>query len=235
MASTLQTNLKKIQSNLTEFNNWIKAMMYHEEYVPLPYIPVEYIECTGAQYFNLNYIPNTNTGVECRVNITRTDGNNQILFGSRPSYRNSEFSFWHTYAPSSSDYMVIGYGSNVETRTLYPMYGSIADISYRNRVFTIKDTSGNSKYTYTMSSASLSSAVTMYLLSGNIVDGGSSQDFKTGSAKLYSFKIYEGDTLIRNYIPVKRREDGVACLYDLINETFLLNAGTGNFIAGGEL
>lgn len=232
MASTLQTNLKKIQSNLTQFNDWIKAMMYHEEYVPLPYIPVEYIECTGTQYFKLNYTPNTNTGVECRVNITRTAGNNQILFGSRPGYRDSEFSFWHTYAPHGTDYMVIGYGTNVETNTLYPMYGSIADISYRNRVFTIKDTSGNSKYTKTMSSGSLANAIPMYLLSADMEGD---LNLNTESAKLYSFKIYEGDTLIRNYIPVKRREDDVACLYDLVNETFLLNAGTGTFIAGGEI
>jgi hypothetical protein len=53
--------------------------------------------------------------------------------------------------------------------------------------------------------------------------------------KLYSFKLYDNGTLIRNYIPAKRASDSVIGLYDTVNNEFYENAGTGTFIAGSAM
>lgn len=53
------------------------------------------------------------------------------------------------------------------------------------------------------------------------------------SGKIYSCKIYNNDTLVRNFIPVKRNSDDVICLYDKVTRAYFLNQGTGNFISGG--
>lgn len=49
--------------------------------------------------------------------------------------------------------------------------------------------------------------------------------------RMYYFKIYDGDTLVRNFIPVLD-PDGTACMYDLVEQKYYYNAGTGDFIAG---
>lgn len=49
---------------------------------------------------------------------------------------------------------------------------------------------------------------------------------------LYSLKIWDNETLIRDFIPVVSQESGhenEACLYDLVNGEFYYNNGTGNF------
>ena len=51
---------------------------------------------------------------------------------------------------------------------------------------------------------------------------------QTTLMKLYSGKIYENETLVRNYIPVIDK-NGVACLYDKVEGKFYYNQGTGEF------
>ena len=55
-----------------------------------------------------------------------------------------------------------------------------------------------------------------------------------GQQKVYSCKIYDNGTLIRDYVPCKNSA-GVVGLYDLVNDKFYTNSGTGDFIAGPEL
>ena len=54
------------------------------------------------------------------------------------------------------------------------------------------------------------------------------------SGKLYSFKLYSNNILLRDFIPVKD-PNNVVCLYDKVSESYFYNAGTGTFIAGGEV
>ena len=48
--------------------------------------------------------------------------------------------------------------------------------------------------------------------------------------KLYYFKIWDGETLVRDMIPCYRKTDNVAWLYDLVEWIFYTNQGTGDFI-----
>lgn len=50
------------------------------------------------------------------------------------------------------------------------------------------------------------------------------------SMKLYEAKIYLNDNLIRYFIPAIK--NNVPCLYDVVNNTYYYNQGTGNFIGG---
>lgn len=53
-----------------------------------------------------------------------------------------------------------------------------------------------------------------------------------GSMRVYSFKVYDGDILVRNYIPVMRKTDNLVGLFDLQTKAFYENSGTQPFIAG---
>ena len=50
--------------------------------------------------------------------------------------------------------------------------------------------------------------------------------------RLYLCKIYDNDNLVRNFIPCYRKVDNEIGLYDVINDVFYVNSGTGEFIAG---
>ena len=49
-------------------------------------------------------------------------------------------------------------------------------------------------------------------------------------ARMYSCKIYDGEKLIRDYVPAK--VDGRACLYDRVNERVCFSESGTDFIAG---
>ena len=50
--------------------------------------------------------------------------------------------------------------------------------------------------------------------------------------RIYEYWYYEGDTLIQHMIPVKRKSDNVLGMYDLVEDVFYTNIGTGTFIEG---
>lgn len=52
--------------------------------------------------------------------------------------------------------------------------------------------------------------------------------------RLWGCKLYDGDTLIRNFLPV-RSSDGTVGAFDSVTGTFYGNAGTGAFTAGPEV
>ena len=70
----------------------------------------------------------------------------------------------------------------------------------------------------------------MYLFTNN--NTGETQ-LRGQDVKLYGCKIYSAGSLVRDYIPVKDG-NGVACLYDKVEEKFYYNSGTGTFTAGTE-
>lgn len=50
----------------------------------------------------------------------------------------------------------------------------------------------------------------------------------------YSFKIWKGDTQLRDFIPCYRKSDNIAGMYDIVNEEFYTNCGSGQFLSGPE-
>ena len=59
--------------------------------------------------------------------------------------------------------------------------------------------------------------------------------YVNASTKLYYCKIWNGTTLIRDYVPCYRKSDDVIGLYDLENNVFYTNAGTDDFTKGNDI
>lgn len=47
--------------------------------------------------------------------------------------------------------------------------------------------------------------------------------------KIYNFKLYNGNTMVRNFIPALRNADKKTGLYDVVNNKFYTDAAGGNF------
>ena len=54
--------------------------------------------------------------------------------------------------------------------------------------------------------------------------------FNRYDSKIYGFKILEGETLVRDYIPVIRKSDDVAGLYDKVSNVFYRSVSGLGFI-----
>ena len=50
-----------------------------------------------------------------------------------------------------------------------------------------------------------------------------------GIGRVYEFKVYDGEALVRDFIPVLDKND-VPCLYDKVSEELFYNQGTGEFL-----
>lgn len=59
--------------------------------------------------------------------------------------------------------------------------------------------------------------------------------YKAVNTRIYSIKHYYQGSIIQNLLPAKRNSDDVLGLYDLVNDVFYTNSGTGSFIGGEEL
>jgi hypothetical protein len=63
-------------------------------------------------------------------------------------------------------------------------------------------------------------------------NGGSPWTDELGIGRLYYCRFYDGDRLIRDFIPARRKSDGAIGLYDTVTKQFYNNSGTGTFAYG---
>lgn len=60
--------------------------------------------------------------------------------------------------------------------------------------------------------------------------GNTSQPISSG--RIYGLILIKNDMLVRNMIPARRDSDGELGMYDMVNNIFYTNSGTGEFIDG---
>lgn len=186
--------------------------------LPVDYIELQYIQSSGTQYIDTGYKPNNNTRVQCRFELLES-GRAYGVFGSRIAYQNTAFDLFAN-GQNSSKYFQDDYGSNVNA----PMASTLGiyEIDKNKNVTNIN---GN---IYTFPSSTFQSNYNIYILGINTAGSTNNQ---LGSLKIYSCQIYDNDILIRDFVPCKTIE-GTVGLYDVVNQAFYTNAGTGSFIAG---
>lgn len=182
--------------------------------IPSELIELEYIESTGTQYINTGFKPNQNSRIIFDffpISIDQTH-----LFGSRTSNSSSDYFL----VLCTGGYYRDDYASNKIVTTIAPTDHIIIDKN--------KNIVNFGSQTYTHSTATFTGAYPIYLFASNT---GGNISYMT-NIRLYSCKIYENGTLVRDFIPVKRTSDSKCGLWDKVTKAFYPNAGTGTFTAG---
>ena len=209
-------DLKELQNDMAVGITLPSDIVSTEPVLPDGYKQIEYIEASGTQYIDTGFKPNQNTRFEVDMNITNT---NCHVFGARTSYLNKAFVlFW----ASNSDFCI-----------------QMADSDFNGGTF---DTTKRYKVTMTSSQLFLDDNLQVSYSVGDfqceqnawLMSCYSSSASEYARGKLYSAKIYDGNTLVRNFIPCKNPSEVVG-MYDLVNSKFYGNSGSGSFIAGSEL
>ena len=196
--------------------------------LPSGYTQLEYIQSSGTQYINTNFKPN---------------GQSRIIMDCAPTSISSTFCFYCARsAPSAtvSDTNTLFFASNAYREDYYGQSASTSGYYGANTRIVIDNNKGNIKIgNYSISNSPVSTLSPMpWILMASAKNSGSAVDTSSlgnyASMKLYSCKIYNNGTLVRNLVPAKN-SGGTIGLYDLVNSAFYTNAGSGTFTAGADI
>lgn len=190
--------------------------------VPKGYTLVDYIENSGTQYIDTGWVNGTNYDVNLRIAIPST-GHRYCLLSSY--YDKGDVSLELT--GDSYPRMYTTTGGNIALNQIIPT-NTITEIMYnftsgfRKITMNEKSTSTNSGYQTGTKSAYL------------FVDR--DLRFETfGSFKLYGCVIKQNGVKVRDFVPCYRDSDNEVGLYDVVNDAFYTNQGTGTFNYGSEV
>lgn len=186
------------------------------------YVEKEYLKSTGTQYIDTLYNATGNTKVDVKFQFEK---NNSLatVFGAR-KFNVNYYSLID--ASNSNNHLYYYYGNNSTNSSVQDIeFGKTYAAYCSNSKAEVSDLGviGNNYYVdYSMD-------YPLYLFALN--ESGIA-DFFGNDVRIYYCKIYEGDTLIRDYIPAVSLETGhenEPCLYDKVEGKFYYNQGTGTF------
>lgn len=186
--------------------------------LPSKYQRLEYIESTGTQYIDTNFIPNQDTRIKVKIMTKDISGMaNKTVFGSRESASSKNYSI--TMGNGSQNSWWTGYGTSNIATSSYALRDTLYEIE-KNKNVTIL----NGSILATSESQTFTCSSNLYLFCMN--QGG--PKFYS-NIELYYCKIWENGVLVRNMIPCKNPSNVVG-MYDTVNDVFYTNAGTGKFV-----
>ena len=181
----------------------------------LYYTSLPYIKTTGTQYINTNFKPDSYTRIVLDCDVV-SNSTQQALVGSRQT--NASFLVF-TYNDCS------GYQVDYSGYQQYPV-GSTSSgrhtIDFNQNKFYVD---GTLRHTFTASYFGCSYPI--YI--GSINNSGSAMTSYPASMTIYSCKIYNNGTLVRDLVPAQSNT-GTIGMFDKCNNVFYTNAGTGSFI-----
>lgn len=197
--------------------------------LPIDYQQVEYIASSGAQYIDLNYIcKKNNIIIELDMMWTgATVGAFETFIGFMysPSVVTPRIGL-HKW---SSQLM---FGANATTasgvtppsNTRFTYRGEFISGAQKMYVNGVLKTSNATTFDFT------SNTCPTYMFA-RYCPG--SMNYAT--MRMYSCKIWEGDSLVKHIIPCYKKSSGAIGAYDIIKQEFYTNSGTGNLAKGGDV
>ena len=192
--------------------------------LPDGYTRVEYIQSSGTQYIDTRYnATSENYRVKCKF-ATVNNETGTVLFGGGAST-----DIITALLQSETQLKFYAGSSSVSGAAATFVRGELCELECYANNGTLT-TSINGVTRSGSISGSINKDYPLFIFTNNI--SGAASQFS--NIRLYEFKIYDNDTLVRDYVPVVR-QDGTAGLLDQVNEVFYANAGSGTFTVGPDL
>lgn len=180
--------------------------------------PIEYIQSSGIQYIDSNFIPKATTRTIMKAEPMSWSAWS-AFFGTRNATSPTASQAYIAAIPAATLYRSDYFGSSLTAET--PTVMQVTNIDKNKNICSFNN------IIITNTSSTVNATTNMFLLALN--DVGTAKYFL--SAKLYSCQIYDGNTLVRDFIPIKTTTN-ICGLWDKVNKVFYKNAGTGAFTSG---
>lgn len=168
---------------------------------------LESLSVDGNCYFDTEILPDQNTNTEAKLYVK--SGTTYICGAMDDKYK-------YGYTTTDNFYAVRGSVSSAAKNTVF-----------WEDAWTIKQNGATA--TFGNNSVTLDNAGNFTLTSPYYIGCMSKNGEAAGvglKGKIYYAKIYSGDALVADMIPVKK-SDGTLCLYDKVRKKYIYNAGTG--------
>lgn len=198
--------------------------------VPGDYVRLQYIDNNAtAAYIDTGIVADSNLKLEIDF---------QFLPGRTPGYTNcfgaigtdsGQYRRWHIQGNGDGIGVVVQYmnsstSSIFENKPCTTRAYSIIDMKEK----TIKTKVGNETQNYSIVySGNWSSYINFWLFRRSGIE-------YNNALRIYSCKMYKNGEKLRDFIPVKRKDNNEAGLFDLVTNTFFGNPGGGSLTAGPE-
>ena len=201
---------------------------------------VEYLESTeqqsdssstnAAAYIDTGIIPNNNTRLECRMQFTTLISGNskEALNGTTSTGQETAPRFAWGFAslsPYTNFYFGLG-AQNLTTSVTRDTNVHTFVLDAKNKTCSIDDTTNS----FT-SSGRVDSTRNIYLFARHATGDYAN---KPCNAKIYCCKIYDNETIVRDFIPVLDWNDKPA-MYDKVTGQLFYTQGTKDFTYGREI
>ena len=191
------------------------------------YVRVEYIENTSNAYIDTKIIANQNTNYEIKVQFTKNTGY-PYIFGSQYATKDRRFSLME------GSYNTFYYISNLHKQEInlsLTAEQQTANLTIKKDGLNIyiDDVKAGSFTNTTFTTPTSLTIFTCHFANGSIDTG---HQFY---GKLYYLKIYDGETLVRNFIPVLNKATDEYGMYDLVEKKFYTSPNGAKFVGGREI
>lgn len=198
----------------------------------LPYdAEVEYLESTGTQWIDTGYVYNADSKFVCDAMLMSVPSDTfAVMFGALQNY-SGVFIALNNTVPIQARFGANSVGNIVSDLSVQNAVGVRHKYELSARRLAIDDDvftrSGFTPYTVNRS-IWLCSCNDSY--SGNL-------NRRPCSLRVYAFAIYNGDVLVRDFIPVRFTNElgqSEGAMYDRVSGQLFRNAGTGAFVIGPD-
>jgi hypothetical protein len=190
--------------------------------LPKEYQEVEYLESTGTQYIETPILGNDGTNVQIDFQFTQYR-QASCLFGS---YINNPYTRWYFYWSSESVWN-FGHGADKNVTISNPYDRHIVEYLTREEKCVKIDSNIVKNFS---SNTNTELGLKLFWCHNDRETGVNHPCF----AKIFSFKATT-ETAEYDFIPCYRISDRVAGMYDIVNDVFYTNAGTGEFLVGPDV
>lgn len=218
-----QTKLKAIHKGTTNIVRVYKGTKLLAGYLPSTFQRVEYIESTGTQYIDTNVLVKNATGIA--ADILFTNQADQIFIGRQSCMQlgsNNGFIYfgWNGINTLSGDRPYA-----IDVKHNYKL-------NYKNNRKALLDDLEDPNYVLDFATLETTTQYPITIFCRHETNG---NKLYFSSIQLYSLRITDGETVIRDFIPCYRKADSVIGLYDVVNGVFYTNSGTGTFLKGSDI
>lgn len=179
--------------------------------LPIGYTLCEYIESDGRQCIDTGFVPDQDTRIDMDLSMTSIPGPDDtyvsVSYGSGGSIAGEDFGLYWWQGKAE-----VCYGHEQVEVSAPDAYGRLSVVHDRNEV-TITNLTQGAVWSRTLSYHS-------FVCPGNLWLSATREDrMYYGSQRIYSCRIYDNGTLVRDYVPCQNPE-GVYGLYDKTFGTF---------------
>lgn len=199
-----------------------ETLVEDSTWLPGGYTELEYIESSGTQYIDTGIKPTQDTRVITEIEFGVNNPEIKCIFGTRNSNSSTATLSYALFSMNAgttarSDY----FGSSISKT--FDFLGQHFEIDKNKKTCRI------GSETITNAAKTGQASLNLYLFTLN--NAGSVNSAFNSTMKLYSCQVYNGETLVRNFIPCINPEGDVG-LFDAVGLSFYGNLGTGKFTAG---